>query len=135
MSNEEPNPNEEPEFKINFSDEDIEAIRQIHSAAKHDFELSEAARTRPVNMRSREDMMFHMLSAHEAIDHISLQFYDEGEHGRIPALRNRKRDWSGEMAPALDEQDIRNWHHHDHTDSESASYYPHTTMGDEHFHH
>lgn len=135
MTNNNPGDNEDEVPGIHLSDQDVEAYRQIHNVARNQADVDETMRMRPINMRSREDMMFHMMTAHDVIDHLSLQFYDEGEHSHIPALRNRKRDWSGETVPKLDEQDIRNWHQHEHTASEYASDYPHTTMGDEHFHH
>lgn len=128
------NPEEEPDKKIELDPESIAYMRDVANMSRNQASLEEFARTRPINMRSREDMMSHMMTAHE-LHPLSLQFYDEGEHDQVPALRNRKRDWSGDTVPALDEQDIRNWHHHEHTSGEYAEDYPHTTMGDEHFHH
>lgn len=129
MSND---PNED-DF-IHLDRETIENIKFIAAYSRNQADIENTARTRLTNMRSREDLMSHMMTAHD-MHPLSLQFYDESEHDQVPALRNRQRNWSGETVPELDHQDLVNWHAHDHTAGEYADDYPHTTLDDEHFHH
>lgn len=119
---------------IHLDRETIENIQFIAAYSRNQADIENTARTRLTNMRSREDLMSHMMTAHD-MHPLSLQFYDESEHDQVPALRNRKRNWSGETVPELDHQDLVNWHAHDHTAGEYANDYPHTTLDDEHFHH
>lgn len=126
--------NEEPEKGIHISPEDVALYKAIGNASRNQADIENTMRKKPINMRSREDMMFHMMTAHE-IHPLSLQFYNESEHDAVPSLRDKTRDWSGETVPELDYQDIRNWHSHEHTAGEYAEDYPHTTVDDEHFHH
>lgn len=128
----EQNPN--PDDPLYTSKEELELLKGVANAARNVADVESTMRRKPVNMRSREDMMFHMMTAHD-VHPLSLQFYDESEHDSVPALRNRKRDWGGSTVPALDDKDIRNWHSHEHTEGEYASDYPHTTLDNEHFHH
>lgn len=121
-------PNEDEYF------DELEYLRQVANASKNVAEVNESIRRQPINLRSREDLMLHMMTAHD-MHPLSLQFYDESEHGNVPLLRDRKRDWSGPTVPSLDHEDLLNWHTHDHTEGEFADDYPHTTLGDEHFHH
>ena len=120
--------------EIHINPEDAALYKAIGNASRNQADVENTMRRKPVNMRSKEDMMFHMMTAHD-VHPLSLQFYDESEHDSVPALRNRKRDWSGSTVPALDDKDIRNWHSHEHTGGEYASDYPHTNLDDEHFHH
>lgn len=128
------NESRNPDDPIHISPEDIELYKSIGNASRNQADVENTMRQKPVNMRSREDMMFHMVSAH-GIHPLSLQFYDETEHDPVPALRNRKRDWSGPTVPEMDHKDVMNWHHHEHTAGEYADDYPHTNLDDEHFHH
>lgn len=116
-----------------FEDE-MQYLQNVHNLAKNQAAFEEHMRQRPINMRSREDMMLHMITAHD-LHPLSLQFYDESEHDSIPALRDKKRNWSGPNVPSLDHEDLVNWHEHEHTQGEFASDYPHTTLDNEHFHH
>lgn len=129
MSN---NPNEDGSFYLD--QETIEYLKGVANLSRNQADVENTARTRPTNMRSREDLMSHMMTAHD-IHPLSLQFYDESEHDAVPALRNRKRDWSGPTVPEMDHTDIVNWHHHEHTAGPYAEDYPSTTLDDEHFHH
>lgn len=129
MSND---PNEDGSFYLDR--ETIEYLKGVANLSRNQADVENTARTRPTNMRSREDLMSHMMTAHD-MHPLSLQFYNESEHDEVPALRNRKRDWSKETVPELDHQDLINWHAHDHTAGEYADDYSHTTLDDEHFHH
>ena len=129
-----PNDQNDQNDSIHLSPEEVNLYRSIGSAARNLADVTSTMRQRPVNMRSREDMMFHMMTAHD-IHPLSLQFYDESEHDAVPALRNRKRDWSGPTVPEMDHTDIVNWHHHEHTAGPYAEDYPNTTLDKEHFHH
>lgn len=129
MSN---NPNEDGSFYLD--QETIEYLKGVANLSRNQADVENTARTRPTNMRSREDLMSHMMTAHD-IHPLSLQFYDESEHDAVPALRNRKRDWSGPTVPEMDHTDIVNWHHHEHTAGPYAEDYPNTTLDEEHFHH
>lgn len=126
--------NQDPDREIHISPEDVELYKGIANASRNQADIENTMRKKPINMRSREDMMFHMMTAHE-IHPLSLQFYNESEHDAVPSLRDKARDWSGETVPELDYQDIRNWHSHEHTAGEYAEDYSHTTVDDEHFHH
>jgi hypothetical protein len=121
-------PNEDEYF------DELEYLRRLANASKNMAEVNESMRRRAVNMLSREDLMSHMLTAHD-MHPLSLQFYDESEHDKVPLLKNRKRDWSGPTVPSLDHEDLLNWHTYDHTEGEFVDDYPHTTLGNEHFHH
>jgi hypothetical protein len=122
------------EHEIHLSPEDIALYRSISNFSRNQADVENMMRQRPTNMRSREDLMSHMMTAHD-MHPLSLQFYSESEHDQVPSLRNRQRNWSGETVPELDHQDLVNWHAHDHTAGEYADDYPHTTLDDEHFHH
>lgn len=128
----EQNPN--PDDPLYISREELELLKSVANAARNVADVNNTMRQTPVNIRNREDLMLHMMTAHE-MHPLSLQFYDESEHDQVPALRNRKRNWSGPTVPELDHQDLMNLHHHDHTEGEFASDYPHTTLDSDHFHH
>ena len=129
MSN---NPNEDGSFYLD--EETIEYLKGVANLSRNQADVENMARTRPTNMRSREDLMSHMMTAHD-MHPLSLQFYDESEHDAVPALRDRSRNWRGETVPKLDHEDLVNWHSHEHTAGPYAEDYPSTTLGDEHFHH
>ena len=124
----------EPGDYIHIPPAEIAYLRDVSSASRNVADVNNTMRQKPINMRSREDMMFHMMSAHD-VHPLSLQFYDESEHDSVPLLRDRSRDWSKETVPELDHKDVVNWHDHEHTAGEYAKDYPHTNLDDEHFHH
>jgi len=135
--------NDQKPESIHLSEMDRQRIQRMNEGMKYDRELEEGKRTSTVSMRSMESVRQHLEVAH-GFNHMSVQFYDETEHDPIPKLRSKKRDWT-QTVPALDHEDLTNWHEHEHTDSEFADDYPHTTLGEvgpdgkaspvAHFHH
>jgi hypothetical protein len=120
--------------ELHLSREAWDDLLKITNIAKNAEEINKHLRTHPTNLLKLEELRLHMLTAHQ-MHPLSLQFYDESEHDHIPALKNRRRDWSGPTLPRLDHADLYTWHNHDHTEGEFASDYPHTTLNEHHFHH
>lgn len=121
-----------PQF-IRISKEAIEEMKAVRDMAKEQAAWEHERRVKPINLSNKIDLQQHLIDAHD-IDVEDTQYYNESLHNPIPKLRNRKRDWSGEVLPQLDHQDLLHWHTHEHTLSEYASDYPHTTTGNLHVH-
>lgn len=121
-----------PQFRL--SKEAMEEMRAISAAAKDQAAWERERQVRPINLNDKVDLQKHLIDAHSI--HIEdTQYYNESEHNRVPMMRSRKRDWSGEQLPQLDHQDLLHWHTHEHNFGEYASDYPHTTIDNSHFHH
>jgi len=88
----------------------------------------------PVDISDRIALQAHLVDAH-GVSPDDTMLYNEGAHDSIPALANRKRNWSGPTVPELDHTDLHHMHTHEHNEGEYADDYPHTTMGSSHFHH
>ena len=108
----------------------IDIGRASSEAAKWERERAQA----PTNLNDFAELKMHLINGHQMASH-EVDFYDETSHDHIPSLANRARDWSGDTVPALDHKDLMGLHTHEHTNSEYANDYPHSTLGSSHFHH
>ena len=110
-----------------------EMIKASQDSKEYAEETARRSQT-PVNLKNAAEIKAHLVSAHQfGMDDV--HYYDESIHDAIPGVGNRPRNWKSETVPELDHTDLNNWHSHEHEGSEYASDYPHTTMGNSHFHH
>lgn len=114
--------------------EEAQYLKDVSSAAQEISNWRQESARHPVDMNDPMDLKMHLIQAH-GWNPQDLTHYDESAHDPIPSLRNRSRNWNGPTVPELDVADVRNIHTHEHTESEYASDYPHTTLGSSHFHH
>ena len=121
-----------PQWKM--PKEEIEKMKAVADFSREQGAWEQQRASRPINTSKKTDLQQHLIDAH-GMSMESTMWYDESEHDPIPSLYGRRRDWSGPTVPSLDHRDLINMHQHEHTAGEYASDYPHTTMGNEHFHH
>lgn len=122
------------EHRFSIDPRDAEFLLDVTRASKESAEWDKERSQRATDLLDSFDLKTHLIDAH-GMSSNEIDFYDETAHSHIPELSNKLRDWSGPTVPALDHKDLLNLHQHDHTAGEYASDYPHTTLGDSHFHH
>jgi hypothetical protein len=119
---------------IRIPRETMEYMRDVSNMSRNQGAMEEHMRVQPTNLGDVLSLKQHLMTSHEMYSH-QVDHYDESSHSQIPSIENRSRNWSGDTVPALDHTDLRNLHNHEHTAGEFASEYPHTTVGNSHFHH
>lgn len=119
---------------IRIPRETIEFVQGVANLSRNQGAMEEHMRVQPTDLGDMLSLKQHLMTAHDMGSH-ELDYYDETSHSHIPSIEYRRRDWSSGTVPALDHADLHNLHSHDHTAGEFASEYPHTTVGNSHFHH
>jgi hypothetical protein len=119
---------------IRIPRETVDYLQGVANLSRNQGAMSEHMRVQPTNLGDILSVKQHLMTAHDMASH-EVSHYDETDHSHIPSLGNRSRNWGGDTVPELDHTDLRNLHSHEHTAGEYASDYPHSTIGDSHFHH
>ena len=112
--------------RLEFSPEEQEFHRQMRDAGEMRAQMSEYSRQRPVNLADPADLKSHMIEAHGWTDDDFWRNSHDQDHPRMMEGSNDDRP--------LTHAEVRGAHDHEH-EVEYPEDYPHTTLGDSHFHH